>query len=367
MIDYGEICARLNELAPSLAPDLLPNGRRSGNKWMFSGLDDHGRSESAYVHLAGSKIGKWFDHGNAAPGEDKGDMLDLLMHRRCGGDKAAALAEAKALLGIEDRWKPGAQVSPEERARRAEAARQRAAERDRREAHDRDKKAHNAKRLFMRGEPIKGTPAEHYLRGRGLAPVPGRDWTGALRFFAETHHGPLGLKLPAMLGGIYLASGQQIGTHRIFLQEHRTRGWVKLQGAPEATAKMVLGNMWGGFVPIHKGRSGVIMRQMAEGERIYITEGIEDALAVAMVKPEARVIAAISLPNIGAIVLPPVARRVVIVADRDENVKARDQLERSIAQQQARGLEVALVMPPKGIKDINEWLLAGSTSQGHVA
>lgn len=364
-MDAAEICARLNETAGTLAPELLPNGRRSGNKWMFSGIDDHGKSESAYVILSGPKIGKWFDHGNAAPGEDKGDMLDLLMHKR-GLDKKGALDEAKRILGIEDSWAPGSSLSAEEKAARAKAAQERAEQRELAEIEERAKKAKNAQRLFLRGERIGGTPAEQYMLGRGLGPVPGQAWPGSLRYFAETHHGPLQAKLPAMLACIVTAEGQHIGTHRIFLQRHPRTGWGKLRGAPDATAKMVLGNMWGGFVPIHKGRSGASMRQMAEGERIYISEGIEDAQAVAMCKPEARVIAAISLANIGAIALPAAARELVIVADRDENAKAQEQLERSIAQQQARGLNVSLVMPPIGVKDVNEWLLAdrrqGATS-----
>lgn len=356
-MEAAEICARLNEIARTLAPELLPNGRRSGNRWMFSGIDDHGKSESAYVELAGAKIGKWFDHGNAAPGEDKGDMLDLLRIKR-GLDKAGAFAEAKRILGIADDWKPGAKADPAEKARRAREAQERARIREDEEKRERAKKARNAKRLYLSAEALPGSPGEAYMRGRGLTPAPGHDWPGSLKYHPEAWHGPLQTKLPAMVACIVTGEGQQIGTHRIFLQHHKVTGWGKLKGAPDIPAKMVLGNMWGGFVPIHKGRSGVSMRQMAEGEALYVTEGIEDAQAVAMVKPEARVIAAISLANIGAIVLPEVARKLVVVADRDENAKAQEQLERSIAQQQARGLEVSLVMPPTGIKDINEWLLA---------
>lgn len=356
MMDIGEICDRLNERANSLAPDLLPNGRRSGGKWMFSGIPDHGKSESAYVILSGAKCGKWFDLGNAAPGEDKGDMLDLLRLKRCNGDQRAAIAEAKRELGIEDRWTPGAQISPEEKAQRAAEARQRAEAREEQERADRAKKSRNAKGFYLSAVPMAGTPADGYMRGRGLAPVPGYDWPGSLRYHGEAWHGVLKCKLPAMVACILTASGAQIGAHRIFLERAGGR-WGKLRQG-DAPAKMVLGNMWGGFVPIHRGRSGKSMRDMPEGEAVYITEGIEDAQAVAMVKPEARVIAAISLANIGAIVLPPIARKLVVVADRDENSKAQEQLERSIAQQQARGQEVSTVMPPVGIKDINEWLLA---------
>lgn len=360
--DTRLIIDQLNDRAGSLGPELLPNGRRSGNKWMFSGIADHGKSESAYLHLSGPKQGLWLDLGNAAAGEERGDMLDLLRLKRCGGDKAAAFAEARRELGLPERGS-GKRISDADRAAMAEASRKRAEERDRKFAEERAKKAKNAKRLFLRGEELAGSPGEQYLLGRGLTPEPVGTWPGSLRYFGETHHGPLGAKLPAVLACIVTAEGRHIGTHRIFLQKTRGKSWEKLKGAPDATTKMVLGNMWGGFVPIHKGRSGASMANMAEGEAIYVTEGIEDALAVRMVKPEARIIAAISLPNIGGIVLPGAARRLVVVADRDDKPAAQDALEQAIAKQQARGIEVSLVMPPPGIKDMNDWLRGQAQEQ----
>ena len=353
--DTRLIIDQLNARASTLGPELLPNGRKSGNKLMFSGIADHGKSESAYLHLSGPKQGLWLDLGNAAQGEDRGDMLDLLRLKRCDGDKAAAFAEARRELGLPERGS-GKRISDADRKAMEEASRKRAEEREAAEQRERAKKASNAKRLFLRGEALGGTPGEQYFLGRALSCEPVGAWPGSLRYFGETHHGPLQAKLPAVLACIVTAEGQHIGTHRIFLQKTRGRGWEKLRGVPDATAKMVLGNMWGGFVPIHKGRSGVSMAQMAEGEPVYVTEGIEDAIAVRMAKPEARIVAAISLPNIGAILLPPAARRLVVVADRDDKAEAQDALERAIAQQQARGLEVSLVMPPPGFKDVNDWL-----------
>jgi hypothetical protein len=355
--DTRLIIDQLNARASTLGPELLPNGRRSGNKWMFSGIADHGKSESAYLHLSGPKQGLWLDLGNAAAGEERGDMLDLLRLKRCGGDKAAAFAEARRELGLPERGS-GKRISDADRQAMQEASRKRAEARDLAFDRQRAKKAKNAKRLFLRGYELIGTPGEQYFLGRDLSPEPVGSWPGSLRYFGETHHGPLGAKLPAVLACIVTAEGQHIGTHRIFLQKTRGKGWGKLMGAPDATSKMVLGNMWGGFVPIHKGRSGASMANMAEGEPIYVTEGIEDALAVRMVKPEARIIAAITLANIGGIVLPRAARKLVVVADRDEKPAAQDALEQAIAKQQARGLDVSLVMPPPGIKDMNDWLRA---------
>ena len=350
MISVGEIAERLNNQAATLVRELLPNGRQAGVKWMASGVADTGRSESLYVHLSGPKIGHWFDMGNAAPGEDKGDMLDLIRLRH-GLDAKGAIEEAKRLLGIQDDFRPGQRAMPnrEEIERRQAEARERAHRRDQQAEDERTRKAKRAKQLYLSGAPIAGSPAERYLRGRAID-LPA--WPGSLRYHNDVWCQDVRAKINAMLACIVTAAGVQIGTHRTYLDRDRDGRWAKLD---VPNPKKVMGNMWGGFIPIAKGSSGKSMRDMPEGEPIYVTEGIEDALCVHMIKPEARVLAAISLANIGGLVPPPAARRLVIVADRDTNPKAQDALERSIAQQQARGLTVELVMPPVGIKDINDW------------
>lgn len=352
----GEIADKINALARELAQELLPNGRLRGGRWMFSGIADTGGSESAYVELAGAKQGKWFDFGNAAPGEDKGDMLDLLQLKLGLADKRAAIEEAKLRLGIEDDWKPGkpAQLHPEERARRAREAQERAAAQVVAREQERKKWAKRAKYLYLGGVEIAATPAEAYLLARGLDCEP---WPGVLRYHPKVwyHDDDRKMEVPAMLAAVYLANGTQVATHRTYLQQDPAKGWTKL-GVPDP--KKVLGKMWGGFIPISKGSSGKSMRDMPAGEPVYVTEGIENALVAKMMKPEARIISAISLGNIGAIVLPPAVRRLIIAADRDLKPKAQDQLELSIAQQQARGLDVKVVMPPEGINDLNDWLAA---------
>jgi len=360
MISVSEIAERLNDQAATLAPELLPNGRRSGTKWMASGIADTGRSESLFVHLSGAKIGHWFDMGNAAAGEDKGDMLDLI-RLKFGLDAAGAVEEAKRRLGIHDDFTPGAKHRPsrEDMERRAAEARERAERREARDAAEKAIKGKRAKGLFLSGRPIEGTGAEFYLRGRGIS-APAGKWPGSLRFHDDVWCQDVKAKGPAMLACIVTAAGEQVGTHRTYLQCNAGRGLRPLAGSgwgklEVPNPKKVLGNMWGGFIPIAKGASGKSMRDMPEGEPVYVTEGIEDALCVAMMKPDARVICAISVPNFGGLVLPAAARRIVIVADRDDNETAQGQLERSIAQQQARGLRVELVMPPAPHKDINDW------------
>lgn len=359
-----DIADKINARAFSEAPRLLPNGHFSDGKtrWVCSGIADTGKSSSMTVWLTGDRQGRWRDYGNAAAGEDRGDMLDLIRLKEGLARPADAVQRAKEILGLPDEFRPGQvqQIAPEERARRAEEARARAEERHNREAAARALKVKRARGLWLAGEPIAGTPAEAYLRGRGLRAVAEREgaaarWPGSLHFHAEVWNHDAGVKLPCMVSAIFDAAGQQMGTHRIYLEQDAAGRWGKFRGGE---AKKVLGTFWGGFVPIAKGSSGKSMRDMPAGEAVYVTEGIEDALVVRMIKPEARVVAAVSLSNIGAIVLPPAARELVIVADRDSSSAAQEQLERVLAAQQARGLAVRLVMPPVGCKDMNDWLNA---------
>lgn len=354
MIEVSEIADRLNERAASLAPDLLPNGRKAGGKWMFSGIDDTGQSESAWVNLTGSRIGHWQDFGGCRAGEEKGDMLDLLALKRFAGDSKAAIGEAKRILGIVDDFNPEYRPDRAEIERRAADARARAEAREAEEAAEREGKARGARSLWLAARPIAGTPAEAYLRARELAPNAAGEWPGSFRFHPEVWVQAEKVKAPALLCSIVSPAGVQIGTHRIYLG--RQGGVWGKRAMPRP--KMVLGNMWGGFIPINKGASGKSMREMPEGEPVYLTEGPEDAVVVRMMKPDARIGCAISLPNVGGIVLPAAGTRLVVVADRDQKEAAQDSLERAIALQQARGVHVQLVMPPPGTKDMNEWLQA---------
>ncbi|WP_404482874.1 toprim domain-containing protein [Novosphingobium sp. BL-52-GroH] len=372
MLSVGEIAERINARARELAQELLPNGSYSQgkDKWMFSGIADTGRSASAWVHLSGPKIGKWFDMGNALAGEEKGDMLDLLRLKLCLAEPRDAIEEAKRRLGIVDDWKPGkpALLSPEERDRRAREAQDRAAIRDAEFEKERQAKVAGAKSLYLKGKPMAGTGAEFYLINRGVCTALEADaegaWPNSLKFHPEVYCKELSVKVPTMLGTIVNAMGEQVGVHRTFLHECPRRGWVK---AEVVKPKKVLGPCKGGFIPINRGSSGKSMRHMPEGEAIYVTEGVEDALVVRMMRPVLRIIAAYSLGNIGEVLLPPAAKRLVIVADNDPNLDEQDKLERSIAKQQARGIEVLTVRPPAEHKDINDWWIALRRQQGRAA
>ena len=354
LLSVGEIEQRLRDHAESVALRCLPNGRKEGN-YIVAGDVTGTPGSSLVVNIKGAHAGRWRDYA----GTDSGDMLDLIEQSQGLAGKGAAVALAKQWLGIDDEWQGrGAAIDPAEAARRAAELARMKAERQRKEAEERQAKIRGARALYLSGDAkgIAGGPVEQYLRGRGLDVGELGRWPGALRFHPEVWCKDERCKVPAMLAPVYLADGTHVATHRTFLQPDKRHGWVKLDCK---NPKKVLGAMWGGFIPINKGQSGKPMRVMPEDEPVYITEGIEDALVVRMVRPHARIVCAISLGNIGAVVLPEQAKRLVIVADRDDKPAAIDALERSIAQQQARGLQVRLVMPPPPFKDLNAWLLAG--------
>lgn len=348
LVSVAEIEQKLRDNAESIGKELLPGAHKEGA--YLKARDVTGApGDNLVMYLHGSKKGTWRDYA----GTDYGDMLDLIRATQ-GLDIKGAVSWAKDRLGIVDAWSPATvRADPEAMARKAAelAAMQRAREEE--AAAAREVRVRRARGLYHSGRAIAGTPAAAYLTGRAITLNDGQSWPGCLRYHPEVWCADERVKVPAMLAPIYTADGQLLAVHRTYLQICRQRGWTKIDSR---NAKKVLGAMWGGFVPIAKGASGKSMRHMPEAEPVYITEGIEDALVVRMVKPELRVIAAVSLGNIGAIVLPENARRIVIVADRDEKPKAQEALERSIAQQQARGMDVRLVMPPAPFKDVNDWL-----------
>jgi hypothetical protein len=137
-------------------------------------------------------------------------------------------------------------------------------------------------------------------------------------------------------------------------------GWTK---ADLEEPKKVLGRFMGGFIPLWKGTAaGKSMAELPAGTDVWASEGIEDGLSAAMAKPSERIIASVTLGNLGSIELPDNVGRFMIIGQRDTHPKTLEALERAIGAQQERGREVWLTPPPAGgFKDVNEAL------QGEIA
>ncbi|MBP2316525.1 AAA family ATPase [Azospirillum soli] len=61
---------------PEVLIHLLPNGRRQGKKFVVGSAAGE-KGDSLEVELYGEKAGVWCDHGNAATGQESGDILRL--------------------------------------------------------------------------------------------------------------------------------------------------------------------------------------------------------------------------------------------------------------------------------------------------
>lgn len=314
---------------------------------------------SFYVHMTGAKPGYWRDHASG----QFGDILDLIA-LSCHTDTKGALTEARAYLGL-------ATLPPEEARRRKDAAARQKAKRDRRAAEETRQQLHRSKQalaIWLSGrEQIRGTPVEHYLRdARGIDLSQLGRQPGAIRYVPNCHYYDIDQEtgevieadLPAMVAIITNHTGRAVACHRTYLALDGSGRWGK---APVPMPKKVLGQYAGGWINIWKGRGPrggkpAALSHCPPGTEVFVTEGIEDALSTVMLMPEARVIAAISLSNLGQIRLPGNVSGITLVADLDENDQARAQLDRAIGAHQAKGRTVRIWQNSHGGKDLNDAL-----------
>lgn len=350
-VSIDAIKARLVDRLDELVPYLFPNAVADGDEWRMG--DIHGApGRSLAIVRRGRKAGWWVDWAN--PDGSKGDVLTLVAAGACHGELGAAVAWAKRWTGLEA-------MDPEERRRierQAEAQRARTRQAASAEAEDKRRRAHG---LYLHARPLAGSPAERYLAGRAIRLDALARPPNALRFHPELWNAEAAARLPAMVAAV---SGP--GHH--FLTVHRT--WLavgpgRVGKAALAKPKKVYGPSKGGYIPIQRGASGRPAKTMAEDEWIAVTEGIEDALSVALAMPALRVWAALDLDHVADLPVPPQAGGVFWHRHRDGAAASAD-AERVRAKLTARGVTVADVWAPDGAKDMNEWLmhqagLAGGT------
>lgn len=245
--------------------------------------------------------------------------------------------------------------------------------REREEAQEAERKRKSARGLWLSAAPLRGTPAQDYLTGRGIDFDRLGYLPGAIRFRDDVPHGKLRQKLPAMLSAIIDPEHGHIATHRTFL-EWRDGCWQKLERIDEEKsrklgrkclhkAKLVLGEFRGGHIPLCKGATGKALKAVPAGTPGHFSEGVEDGLTVAMLDPARWVGAAVSLGNIGALNVPPQMGDFVLIGQRDAPGSGADrQLENCLAAQQRRAIEdgsnrkVMAIWPRDGFKDFNDQL-----------
>jgi hypothetical protein len=327
------VAQQLAGRAEALARELLPAGHREGAEWVAPSL--MGASlRGLSVRITGSKAGLWGEFDS----DRRGDALDLVAHVLFRGDRKAAYRWALSWLGIAH---AGAAPQPQPRP---------AAPRPAPDAHERASAA-AAMRLWLAGRPeLRGTPADAYLKARGIDLGELGRQPRALRFHHAVRCTEAGCDLPAMLAAIVGPDGGHVATHRTFLAEH-DGAWCK---ARLRAPKKVLGSYTGGTIRLWRGASGKPLDKAPEADTVAIGEGIETCLSVAIACPEYRVLAAASLSNLGRIVLPPNAIDLVILADNDAgNPAAQAALARAVDRLLAEGRSVRIARSSTG-KDFND-------------
>jgi len=224
-------------------------------------------------------------------GSGGGDVIQLVRHATgCGFKEAVELLTGTKLDGHEFRG-PSREAVKERR----EETRDRMISQEEAEAKARADKCARSQELWEKhAKPIEGTPAEEYLRRRGITvseaarahlrfiprlPYLGRETKESSE---ETHLG----EFPAMLAAIRDKYGVIIGIHRTYLDPDDP---IKLRVKPWQAAKKVFGNVTGGAIWL-----GDV------GPTAAIGEGIESTLSWMMLQEssDAFPVAAVSLGNL---------------------------------------------------------------------
>ncbi|WP_394648184.1 CHC2 zinc finger domain-containing protein [uncultured Sphingomonas sp.] len=201
-----------------------------------------------------------------------------------------------------------------------------------------------ANRIVQQSSPIEGTPAETYLRRRGitmalphtlrfarLAPPKQPDDNGVL-----VANGP-GL-LPCLVAIVSDPDGELVGIQRTYLTEDGQKA-----ATTDRKVKYSLGNVAGGAIQLGPPAANIV-----------VTEGLEDGLSLAQVVGQTVWVAA-GTKMLPQMVMPPIVRAVTIGRDADE---AGERAALAAAEAfRGNGVDVRIVSPASGFKDFNDELM----------
>jgi putative DNA primase/helicase len=210
----------------------------------------------------------------------------------------------------------------------------------RRNAEVRERRRRTAIALDVWGEchPAPGTIVERYWRSRGLVePIP-----PSLRMHGMLHHRDSGGSRPAMVGLVEHVEHGPVGVHITYLA---VDGSMKASLEP---GKRSLGPVGGGAV-----------RLAPAGETLLVAEGIETA-ASGMQSTAIPTWAALSKSGLKALVLPPIVRNVIILADNDLSGAGQEAALTTGYRWLAEGRQVLIAIPPEPRTDFND-VLRGQT------
>lgn len=238
---------------------------------------------------------------------------------------ACAFADILAAAGVT----PGSYSPPDPAA---------IAQRERAERAEAEKRARQARAVWDESLPIGNSPAETYLRGRGITCA----MPSTLRFHPEAWHGPTARRHPALVA--LIEGADHVAIHRTFIRADGS-GKAGLDGGD----KLMLGAVAGGAVRLTD----------AQGP-LAVAEGIETALSLAsgLLGRPATIMAALSTSGLRGVRLPSTPGRLTIATDGDD--AGREAGRDLAARAHGLGWQVSLLPAPDG-RDWND-ILSGKAA-----
>lgn len=297
--------------------------------------------------------------------ERKGDMIALTQLVR----RESSIDALKWIYG-ELGWAEasGRRLTAEELAARDAEARRRREQREREDEAKRTKKQKALTGRYLGLRFAEGTIVQTYLeasRGIDFEALGGvtrtlRYQDDAVYYYDYARDKDWNELLPAMVAPFF-REGKIVGLHYTYLKrDGRAKAALGTDDKGKAwPSKKMQGQQ--GIIPLHKGAgnlsAGDALKRGVKGV-LAICEGIEDALTVAMARPDYRVWAVGSKSGFH-IPWPDIASGVVLVADNDGD--SEEEQERNFAavrahwEGQANGRPLGVARAAYG-KDFNDWL-----------
>lgn len=184
---------------------------------------------------------------------------------------------------------------------------------------------------------IIGTPAEHYLRLRGIfGDMPPTVRFGRVPLWRNKKTGADGRRLPALLLGAQDHTGKIVGVQHVFLTEDG-------QKAPIANPKLSLGQV-----------RGCAVRLAPPARRIILIEGPEDGLTMRQRVQRAPVWITLGTGMMPFVELPPEVEHVTLAGDN--NAPGRAAVAKAMEEYQRQGRTVDAIFPPPAFEDWNDEL-----------
>nr|WP_321482701.1 toprim domain-containing protein [uncultured Cohaesibacter sp.] len=356
-----EVKAALQDDVLRLVKELVPDGKATGNNYTAKSPVRHDRRAGSFVvWIGGNAKGAFKDY---ADDDVKGDIFGLIC--LCKGlDKKEALAWAEDWLG----WKT---MSKAEKAKFMREVKKREARQKEDDLAFQRRMVDRARRTWSTTVPIIGTVGEEYFRYRGVPLDQIKHRVSFCRFLPACEYWyeaeyryegkkkikvKAGRKFPAIVSAMRDIEGQLQALHYTFLA---LDGRGKAPVADPSKAKLMYPRTTGAAIWLTRGKGNMDAKTMADKGLVcpvIVGEGIEDGLSAALAVPEARVLAAGSLPNLLHLPLHPCFGSMLLLKDNDWNKpQAQELFDKAMDRIKRHGLPVASVSSSSG-KDFNDLL-----------